>query len=274
MDNLKNFCPLGHGAMQEGSITKAIDFRGENLSYQLDCLICPVCALTRSTVEQTAIAQATLADTYRSKVGLLTGGEIKQYRERIGLTQQQLAEKIHSSKMSIIRWENGAVQKEASDLALRTILCPAEPQDEFSGNRQLSLGRIKLVYLEFEKHVPYQLLIHGDKGLYAAKNCWYADLLCYKEWRKGLTGATYAVMPHGPQLDNYADLVDEILKADTTNVEPLSEKEISVIQRLSALFKRQRDAYDAAHAEPAWKEMEKDFGKRISYRVAFRLIVA
>ncbi len=124
---------------------------------------------------------------------------------------------------------------------------------------------------EFEKYVPYELLIPGDKGLYAAKNCWYADQVAYRELGVGMTGATYAVMPHGPQLDNYADLVDEILKADTTAVEPLSEEEMSIIKNLSKIFRNQRDAFDASHAESEWKKIENDWGKRISYSIAHNL---
>lgn len=274
MENLKNNCPLGHGEMQEGTTMKETVFRGERVSYQLDCLVCPVCALTRSTVDQTANAQIAIADAYRKKVGLLTGQEIKQYREQLGLSQQQLADKTQCSKMSIIRWENGVIQKPASDKALRDILCPADPQDEFTGNRDLSLGRIKLVYQEFQKNVSYELLIPRDKGLFAAKNCWYADLVAYRVLGQGMTGASYAVMPYGPQLDNYADLIDEILKADTAKVQPLSAEEIEIIRRLSKIFRRQRDAYDASHAEPEWKKIEKNYGRRISYRIAFKLTAA
>lgn len=274
MDNLKNNCPRGHGEMQEGTVTKEIDVRGERVSYQLECLVCPECNMTRSTVDQTANAQTVIADAYRKKLGFLTGEEIKQYRKALSLSQQELAEKAQCAKMSIVRWENGAIQKPASDKALREILCSRDPLDEFTGNRELSLGRIKLVYEEFQKYVCYELLIPEDKGLYAAKNCWYADLVAYKELGKGMTGAGYAVMPYGPQLDNYADLVDEILTADTSKVNPLSTKEIAIIKRLSEIFKRQRDAFDASHAEPEWKKIETNFGRRISYQIAFKLKAA
>lgn len=271
MKKLQNNCPAGHGEMQMTTVTNEIEFRGVQISYQLESLVCKECGMTRSTIEQTADLQVAIADAYRSTVGLLTGNEIKHYREQLSLSQQQLADRAQCSKMSIVRWENGVVQKPASDKALRDILCPQQAQNEFSGNRALSLGRIKLVYQEFEKYVPYELLIPGDKGLYAAKNCWYADQVAYRELGIGMTGATYAVMPHGPQLDNYADLVDEILKADTTAVEPLSEEEISIIKNLSEIFKNQRDAFDASHAEPEWKKIENDWGKRISYSIAHNL---
>ncbi len=271
---LKNNCPAGHGEMQMATVINEIEFRGERVSYQIESLVCRECGVTRSTVEQTADAQMAIADVYRSKVGLLTGEEIKHYRVQLNLSQQQLADKAQCAKMSVLRWENGVVQKAASDKALRDILCPKESQNEFSGNRDLSLGRIKLVYQEFERYVPYELLIPGDKGLYAVKNCWYADQVAYRELGLGMTGATYAVMPHGPQLDNYADLVDEILKAETAVVEPLSEKEVTIIKRLSAIFRHQRDAFDASHAEPEWKKIESDWGKRISYSIAYNLTKA
>lgn len=271
MKKLQNNCPAGHGEMQMTTVTNEIEFRGVQISYQLESLVCKECGMTRSTIEQTADSQVAIADAYRSAVGLLTGNEIKHYREQLSLSQQQLADRAQCSKMSILRWENGVVQKPASDKALRDILCPQQAQNEFSGNRALSLGRIKLVYQEFEKYVPYELLIPGDKGLYAAKNCWYADQVAYRELGIGMTGATYAVMPHGPQLDNYADLVDEILKAETTAVEPLREEEISIIKNLSEMFRNQRDAFDASHAEPEWKKIENDWGKRISYSIAHNL---
>lgn len=274
MKNLQNNCPAGHGEMQMATVTNKIEFRGVQISYQLEGLVCQECGMTRSTVEQTAGSQVAIADAYRSAVGLLTGNEIKHFREQLGLSQQQLADRAQCSKMSILRWENGVVQKPASDKALRDILCPQLAQNEFSGNRNLSLGRIKLVYQEFERYVPYELLIPGDKGLYAAKNCWYADQVSYRELGIGMTGATYAVMPHGPQLDNYADLVDEILKADTTTVEHLSKNEILIIKRLSKIFRNQRDAFDASHAEPEWKRIESDWGKRISYSIAHNLTKA
>jgi len=271
---LQNKCPAGHGEMQMAIVTNEIEFRGENVAYQIESLVCRECGMKRATVEQTAEAHIAIADAYRSRVGLLTGEEMKHYRQQLGLSQQQLADLAQCSKMSINRWENGVIQKAASDKALRDILCPQGSQDEFSGNRGLSLGRIKQVYQEYEKHVPYELLIPGDKGLYAAKNCWYADQVAYRELGLGMTGATYAVMPHGPQLDNYSDLVDEILKVDTSAIEPLSQEEVAIIKRLSAIFRRQRDAFDASHAEPEWKKIEGDWGRRISYNVAHNLTKA
>lgn len=273
MEVLRNNCPAGHGEMELATVTKEIEFRGESVRYEIEGLVCNECGLRRSTIEQTEKAQTAIADAYRRKVGLLTGEEIRQLRKQKGLSQQELADSARCSKMSIVRWENGVVQKESSDKALRNVLCPKDIIDEFSGNRDISLARIKLVYETYKQYADYELLIPGDKGLFAAKNCWYADLVAYRELGRGITGATYAVLPYGPQLDNYADLVDEILDADTSEVELLSDEEVAIIKRLSQLFPRLQDAYDAAHAEPAWKAIEKNVGHRISYEIARELKV-
>ncbi len=105
MDNLKNNCPAGHGQMSNAIVTKNIEFRGKQVSCQIESLQCPKCGLTRSTLEQTADAQLAIAESYRQQVGLLTGEEIKSYRENLGLSQQQLADRAQCSKMSIVRWE-------------------------------------------------------------------------------------------------------------------------------------------------------------------------
>lgn len=271
MESIGNNCPLGHGEMRRQTVSKEADIRGEKISYHVECMICPECSLTRTTIEQAAKAQHAIADAYRVKKGLLTGPEIKCYRELLGLSQQELADKAACSKMSIIRWENGVIQKPISDRSLRDILCPPELQDEYTGNREFSLGRIKLVYDEFGKWVDYELLAHGDMGLYAAKNCWYADLVAFRELGKGITGASYAVMRHGPQLDNYAELVEEILKIDSSALEPLSIEEAEIIKRLSGIFRKRTDAYKASHAEPVWKSIEKNIGRGISYKIAYEL---
>lgn len=273
MEELRNNCSAGHGEMKLATVAKEIEFRGETIRFNIESLVCSECGLLRSTVEQTANAQAAIADAYRRKVGLLTGEEIRQIRKQQGLSQQELADLARCSKMSIVRWENGVVQKEGSDKALRDVLCPKDITDEFSGNRDFSLARIKLVYETYKQYAGYELLIPGDKGLFAAKNCWYADLIAYRELGRGITGATYAVLPYGPQLDNYADVVDAILKADVSEAEPLSQEEVIIIKRLSKLFPHIQDAYNAAHEEPAWKAIENDVGRRISYEIAHELKV-
>lgn len=81
------------------------------------------------------------------------------------------------------------------------------------------------------------LLRKTDKMLYAAKYFWYADILAFRDLGTSMTGAGYAALPLGPQLNNYRDLVEEIRKADETQAEPLTKEELQIIRILTrALF--------------------------------------
>jgi hypothetical protein len=71
----------------------------------------------------------------------------------------------------------------------------------------ISLYRIKLVATSFERILDKRLLKSGDKFLFLAKYLWYADMVAFRLLGKGLTGASYAAITFGPQLNNYRDLV-------------------------------------------------------------------
>ena len=58
-----------------------------------------------------------MSDAYRSKVGLLSGSEIKQFRKKFNLTQESLAKKMTVGVASIKRWEGGIIQSKSMDNA-------------------------------------------------------------------------------------------------------------------------------------------------------------
>jgi hypothetical protein len=105
--------------------------------------------------------------------------------------------------------------------------------------------------------------------LFASKYAWYADVMAFRETGQSMTGATYAALPYGPQLNNYKDLLDAILKADEAKAEPLTEEEKRIIRKIARTFPRDRMIYDAAHREPVWKE--KETGAMIPYSDSARL---
>ena len=72
-----------------------------------------------------------------------------------------------------------------------------------------------------------------DKMLYAAKYLWYADMVAFRETGQSMTGATYAALPHGPQLNNYGELVALIREADEDQAEPLTEHEERILARIA-----------------------------------------
>lgn len=246
-------CPRGHTELLAKKIIKETTFRGKHLKYEIEAYICEKCGIEIGTIDQGAQAQLAIAEAYRKEVGLLTSSEIKKFRERFGWSQNKLAQMTGLGISSIKRWELGIIQTKSMDKLLRDAFRGHKVGNVYTGNRKLCLERIKLVMKEFEKELDFQFLEEGDLLLFDAKYAWYADMLAHKSLGKSMTGATYAALPHGPQLNNYRDLVDLIRDADETKAEPLSEDEKRIIAKIARTFPTKQMVFDASHREPAWK---------------------
>ena len=224
-------------------------FRGVDINVPVESYTCAVCGLEAGTVEETAKIQRAISDAYRKTVGLLTGSEIVQNRKKLGLSQDALTKRMNVGIASIKRWETGTIQSKSMDLALRMAFKGETTGDNCTGNRVLSLPRIKLVLKEFESALGRKLLKINDKMLYAAKYLWYADMVAYRETGESMTGATYAALPKGPQLNNYKDLVKEIANADEFSAVPLRNEEKRIIVRIARTFPKDNMTYCASHQE-------------------------
>jgi putative zinc finger/helix-turn-helix YgiT family protein len=249
-------CPKGHGPMAIGTVDKQMTFKGVDITVTAEAFICPVCGLEAGTPETAGALQLAIADAYRTKQGLLTSSELKGLRKSRNLTQQQLAEIMNIGIASIKRWETGTVQSASMDYALRMQLQCRIQADNYSGNREISLPRIKLVAKCFEKFLGMRLLKKDDKFLFLAKYLWYADFLGFRELGRGLTGASYAAITYGPQLNNYRDLLGPIKNSDINAAEPLTDDELRIIRKVAERFPAEQSVYDAAHSEKIWKETE------------------
>lgn len=250
-------------------LDQEVTFRGEKLKVKAGNYVCPVCGLKLADAKLARKNQRIIADAYRAKVGLLTGEEIIEGRKKLGLTQKELAEKLGVGEASIKRWELGAIQTEAMDRLMRQLFDQERMEGNiYSGNRKLSLPRIKLVLKWFSKRLRKNFLVKKPKErlLYVAKYLWYADMVSYRERGVSITGATYAALPFGPQLNNYRELIDEIRKADESQAEPLVPEEIQILERIAQRFPTERNVFEAAHREPIWKN--KNPGELIPYSEA------
>jgi putative zinc finger/helix-turn-helix YgiT family protein len=259
-------CPRGHDQMKLQKITKTVTFRGMEIPCQVEAYICPECGMEAGTVNSAGAIQQELADVFRKRVGLLTGGDIKSLRKKRGLTQRALADLLKIGVASIKRWETGLIQSKSMDHALRLHLTGNRLKDDFSGNRPFSITRIKLVINTFEKKLERTLFRKTDRMLYAAKYLWYADMLAFRDLGNSMTGAGYAALPLGPQLNNYRDLVEEIKKADESRAEPLTDEELLIILKIVKTFPEDRRVYEAAHREKIWQD--KPVGATIPYSEA------
>jgi putative zinc finger/helix-turn-helix YgiT family protein len=257
MKDVRMDCPSGHGKIVLRKGKKRMTFRGVKIVVPIEQYRCPECGAETGTVSQTARIQKAIADAYRKAVNLLRGDEIIQKRKRLSLTQDALAKRMNVGIASIKRWEGGTIQSKSMDHALRIALGGQGVGDSCTGNRTFSIPRIKLVLKEFESVLGKHILKKNDKMLFAAKYLWYADMLAHRETGESLTGSTYAALPYGPQLNNYKDLIEDIVKADESEAKPLSREEKRIIARIALKFPEERMVYEAAHKEKIWKKQPK-----------------
>jgi putative zinc finger/helix-turn-helix YgiT family protein len=269
MDKEIQNCPNNHGPMLLKKVEKNMIFRDENITFQVESFVCEKCELEVATIEQTAAVQNAISDAYRRKVGLLTGADIREQREKLNLSQKNLAKRAGVGIASIKRWENGIIQTKSMNSALKTAFQNTKIGNIYTGNRVLSIHRIKLVIKEFESELGLKFLEEGDRMLFDAKYLWYADMLSYHKLGKSLTGATYAALPHGPQLNNYKELIDDIRKADESQASPLTPEEKKIIIRIALTFPTKQSIINACHNEEVWKN--KTIGTIIPYSDSSKL---
>ena len=262
-------CPKAHGTMVAQSSNKTMTYRGIEVDYGAKHYRCPQCGIEAATVEQTSAMQKEIADAYRGKTGLLTGEEIAEGRKKLKLSQRALADRMQIGIASLKRWEGSIIQSRSMDRMLREALAGRICGDPYTGNRPLSIPRVRLVLKHFEESLDRRILKKNDKMLFAAKYLWYADMIAYRECGESMTGATYAALPYGPQMNNYRDLIDAIRHADKTEADPLTAGEEQVISRITECCPEDQLVYDAAHREMVWKE--KPPGSLIPYTDAARL---
>lgn len=255
--------------MVQKKVNKQKTFKGVDIAYMADVFVCAQCGLEAGSVQSAGDVQRAIADAYRTKTGLLTGQEIRSLRKARGLTQRQLAETVNIGIASIKRWETGMIQTKSMDQVLRRQLQCSIRSDNYTGNREISLPRIKLVAKAFERNLGRRLLKEGDKFLFLAKYLWYADMLAFRQLGYGLTGASYAAITYGPQLNNYRDLVKPIKESDENEAEPLLQEEARIIQRVAEKYQNDQDVYEAAHREKIW--LESKTGALIPYTSASEL---
>jgi putative zinc finger/helix-turn-helix YgiT family protein len=269
MEKKKLSCPAGHGEMKLVHKKKSMTFKSVDIDYPVVCFVCPTCGLEAGTLAHGAEIQKNIADAYRKKVGLMTGSEIIEGRKRKNLSQEKLANMMKVGIASIKRWETGIIQSKSMNKMLLQALSGESSGDFLTGNRSLSIPRIKLALRYLEKVMEMKILRENDRMLYAAKYIWYIDMEAYRETGQSVTGATYAALPMGPQLNNYKDLVAAIIKASEKQAEPLTEEEKRIIEKVACAFPGSKHVYDASHREAVWKE--KSAGQFIPYSDAFRL---
>jgi putative zinc finger/helix-turn-helix YgiT family protein len=93
--------------------------RGEEVPVRAEAMVCRRCGFQVLTDEQSNAFTIASADAYRQKHNLLTTKELKEIRERLGMSLRAFAKYLRVGEASPKRWEAGLVQDEAMDELIR-----------------------------------------------------------------------------------------------------------------------------------------------------------
>ena len=111
-------CPNCGTTMMERRGRLRLPVNGESINVpSATHLRCPKCdEVVLRYVDSRQLSETAIA-IYRKKHGLLSADEIRALRERLSLTQNELAKLLRLGSNTISRWESGRnVQTEAMDL--------------------------------------------------------------------------------------------------------------------------------------------------------------
>ena len=115
--------------------------RREQIPVRTEAMLCNRCGFHVMTDAQSDAYTIASADAYRTKHGLLTTKELKQIRQRLGMSFRTFARHLKVSEASPKRWEAGLVQDRAMDQLIRL-------------KSDLAIARENVTYLEAHLGAP------------------------------------------------------------------------------------------------------------------------
>ena len=118
-----NACPECGTTMKERVGRLALPVNGEEIHVGgVPHLRCPKCREMVLRMDDARKLEHGALKNYREKYGLLSAEEIRSIRERLGVTQGELAQLLRLGANTISRWEaNRNVQTASMDLLLRMV---------------------------------------------------------------------------------------------------------------------------------------------------------
>ena len=241
---MKGICPVCEKETELEFVNRMEDIavRGENIPVRVEYFKCKECGSEFEDPQSTYDPLETAYREYRVRHDLIQPEEIKQFRERFGLTQLELSNLLGWGGATLSRYENGALQDEAHNTMLSLAMQPEnlldlieeKPSVLSDEKRQRILSLLKEINEEHEKsflsvyesyfgsypadifsgYQPLNISKLLNAIIFFCKNTelpktklnkllFYADFKHFKEYSVSITGVRYAHLPHGPVPDKY-----------------------------------------------------------------------
>ncbi len=215
--------------------------RGEEIEMEVEYFKCLECGKEFTLPGATVDPLDQAYREYRRRHGMLQPEDIRSYREKYGLTQQELSRLLGWGFATLSRYENGALQTEAHEKALRLSMEPhnllklleetlnavssPDKRDrlmkEVKALDEESLNFEKIYLDRFGNYQPDEfsgfkkldleklfnaIVFFCKDGIFKTrlnKFLFYADFKNYKDNSTSISGLRYVHLPLGPVPDNY-----------------------------------------------------------------------
>lgn len=239
-------CPAcGAEALSEnGIVRECLTVRGEEIRVEAEGCACSSCGQRfRGDMTPWDVADDVFRQ-YRKRHGMLQPEDIRSFRLKMDMTQEELAGLVGCSRVTISRYENGALQEASHENLLRTAMDPGGFRKMLGSSSIPDVRQRELLARFREEGISAQASLESLLGssspseftgfsrpdadkLVAAvlyfcrkgisrtklnKLLFYADFLHYKEFGVSITGAKYAHLPFGPCLDEYQQILAMLIE--------------------------------------------------------------
>lgn len=267
----KDICPVceEEREIKLGYKKETLTIRNEPIEIESMVEYCPTCGefFADTEIEEENIQK--VYREYRKVHGLLQPEEIKEIREKYGISQRALSRILGWGEISFHRYEAGALQDEAHNNQLFCLKDPyyfrllfeknkhklaphlivglekrlaellREKQQEllqsqleslFGNAREDILSGFR--YFELEKFQNAILFFTDKANVFKTKLnklLWYFDFLCFKEIGISATGTVYIRLPLGPVPIKYDVYLDNLIQEKMLGVEEITFDEIQDI---------------------------------------------
>ena len=248
-------CPVCNSASKVKSVKgeKTITVRNEAITVETQYYKCSKCGEEFLAPAASSDPFAQAYRLYRVRHRMLQPEEIRAFRRKFDLTQEELAKLLGLGGATLSRYENGGLQDKTHDTLIRMAMEPEnlrelvssstdalseEKEDEIlktiDGISRSKAGIFaRAIAAAFQQTEPdeysgFKIFDHErffNAVLYFCKDgvfktklnklLFYADFKHFKEYTVSITGARYARIPFGPAPDGY-DLYYPILARQGT----------------------------------------------------------
>lgn len=127
----------GKGRMQRKLAKVPHEIRGARFEVEDKVDVCHHCGFITIPLEKADEHGRLVDQTYRRLAGILTVEEIRQARQRLGMSQREFAEYLGVGEASVKRWELGVLPDKSSSDLIRLKTDPEAARENWTRLRRL-----------------------------------------------------------------------------------------------------------------------------------------